>query len=207
VLLVNIPKKKQGKFSKDFNKNFNKLLSELDLHPDEQGKIQFKEKKVESMANYGATFHKERFQTKVSKELRNEELIFSQNYLKKPKSNNKKDLVKQIEKTKKGKITTQMDQDLDDDTMDHFFKMMNASQRKGQFKLKADFGKPKKKYFSKEDEEEYDQPKSSGKTYKNKQGDTFEPYEEYLDLQEVENGLENQTLFQVLFLIELILIL
>jgi len=44
VLLFNIPKKKQGKLSKDFNKTFNKLLSELDLHPDEGGKIRFKEK-------------------------------------------------------------------------------------------------------------------------------------------------------------------
>ncbi len=198
MLLVNIPKKKQGKFSKDFNKNFNKLLSELDLHPDEGGRIQFKEKKVESMANYGATFNKERFNGKVSKELRNEELIFSQNYLKKPKSNNKKDLVKQFEKTKKGKITTEMDEGFDE-TMDHFFKMMNASQKKGNFKLKSDFGKAKKRHFSKDDEEEYDQPKSSGKTYKNKQGDAFEPFEDYLDLEEVENGLENQTLFQVIF--------
>jgi VacB/RNase II family 3'-5' exoribonuclease len=200
VLLVNIPKKKQGKFSKDFSKNFGKLLSELDLHPDEGGKIQFKEKKVESMANYGATFNKERFQGKVSKELRNEELIFSQNYLKKPKSNNKKDLIKQIERTKKGKITTEMDPEFDE-TMDHFFKMMKTSQKKGNFKLKSDFGKPKKRHFSKEDEEEYDQPKSSSKTYKNKQGDSFEPYEDYLDLQEVENGLENQTLFQGIFIV------
>jgi len=198
VLLVNIPKKKQGKFSKDFSKNFNKLMSDLDLHPDEGGKIRFKEKKVESMANYGATFNAERFQGKISKELRNEELIFSQNFLKKPKSNNKKDLVKKIEKIKKGTYIPQEDVELDDETMDRFFTVMNAGHKKGKFKLKSNLLKPQftqnKKEFSKEDNQ---------RQYRNKREDrdSFEPYEDYLTLQEVEDGLEGQTLFQGIFIV------
>ena len=195
-----MPPKKQGKFKKDFANRLDKILEDLELNPDQFGKINVKkERKKESLENYRPSFNPDRFNNVISTEFSEEKVTFSQNYMKKPKTNSKKELIKDLERAKKRekelkreRLLNQQDQELDEE-MDDFVRVMKeAHSRRSKTTFKTEILSQKKpKHFDSnrkyERKEKYD---------KGKEGH-IEPFEEYLSFDAVQKGITDGGLYQV----------